>query len=176
MINIENVINDTIALVSYQISLDDIRIVKIIENNVPLIEGSLFEIRELFLNIILNAIQAIGQKGVITISIKYIINQNIIKISIADTGAGISEEKITNIFDPFYTTYPENVGLGLFVCQQIVNRLRGSIMVESNINNGSVFIISIPVTKRKVHESDNRYEREDHGRFQSVITTDHVNE
>jgi len=150
LINIENILNDTISLVSYKMSLDEIRIDKVIEGNVPLIEGSLFEVRELFLNLILNAIQAIGKKGVITIELKYINVQNIIKVCIADTGHGISEDMTANIFDPFYTTYSENVGLGLFVCQQIVKRLGGSIRVESKINEGSVFIISLPVIKREI--------------------------
>jgi signal transduction histidine kinase len=148
LINVESVISDTISLVSYQVSLDEIRIVKIIESNIPFVAGSLIELRELFLNLILNAIQAIGNKGVITISVKHLENDGVVKISVADTGKGIPSEDINTIFDPFYTTKTDCVGLGLFVCQQIVNRMRGSIKVESIPNSGSIFNILLPIPLR----------------------------
>ena len=106
------------------------------------------------MNLILNAIQAIGKKGSITIYLKYIVDQNLIRISFSDSGHGIPEESINTIFDPFFTTYSENVGLGLFLCQQIVHRLGGSIRVESKLNNGSLFIISLPVLKHAQYNSN----------------------
>jgi signal transduction histidine kinase len=164
LISIESVINDTISLVSYQVSLDEIRIVKIIESNTPFIAGSLLEVRELFLNLILNSIQAIGTQGVITIVVKHIEKDGLVKISIADTGKGIPKEKTVDIFDPFYTTKVDCVGLGLFVSQQIVNRMGGAIKVDSAPGTGSVFNVLLPVPLRitsrhsgeSVHSPDQR--------------------
>ncbi|MBU1864358.1 MAG: hypothetical protein KKH94_11900 [Candidatus Omnitrophica bacterium] len=152
-VNIESVINDTISLVSYQISLDDIRIVKVIESNIPHIIGSVVEVRELLLSLMLNAIQAIGKKGVITVTLQHVDKDGLIKISIADTGIGIPDEHIPYIFDPFYTTRRDRVGLGLFVCQQIVNRLGGAIKVESKIGVGTAFMVMMRVQQLSQHHS-----------------------
>ena len=157
LINVENVINDTISLVSYQTSLDEIKIIKVIESDIPMFEGNLFEVRELFLNLVLNAIQAIRKNGTITFSSQFISCENLIKISIADTGHGIAAENVACIFDPFYSTAQDRVGLGLFVCQQIVQRLGGAIKVESRINEGSVFIISIPIAQKYVQKADDKF-------------------
>lgn len=149
MVSVENVINDTISLVSYQISFENIKIVKVIDADIPLIEASLFELREMFLNIIMNAIQSIESSGEITITAQYNVHDDLIKCTVADTGKGIEKDIEKNIFDPFFTTRSENIGLGLFVSQQIIHRMGGHILVESAPEKGSVFVIVIPAHSKK---------------------------
>ncbi|MCP3925893.1 MAG: response regulator [Desulfobacterales bacterium] len=109
------------------------------------------KISQAFMNIILNSIQAIDEKGTITISTKHIEgrrrNDNVVEIIIKDTGNGIPEENISQLFDPFYTTKPvgKGTGLGLSITYDIIIAHGGSITVASEPGVGSEFTIKIPV-------------------------------
>jgi len=110
------------------------------------------KISQVFMNILVNAAQAIGDKGTITISTRYIhegrrAEDNHVEIKIADTGHGISPKDISKIFDPFFTTKPpgQGTGLGLSISYDIVKAHGGEIKVQSNADAGSAFIISLPV-------------------------------
>ncbi len=104
------------------------------------------QINQVFLNIIVNASQAIKQQGIITIKSKQI-NKRWVCISIFDSGEGIEKDKIDRIFEPFYTSKPVGVGtgLGLSVSYGIIKSHHGRIEVESNAGQGTAFHIWLPV-------------------------------
>ena len=111
--------------------------------NLPKDEYSLFcdvsKIKSVFTNIIINAIQSIGNEGTIIVSIKEESNyQNIIFV---DTGDGIDDDKIAKIFDPLFTTKPSGTGLGLGICKNIVKQHGGTISVK---NNPTTFTVRLP--------------------------------
>jgi signal transduction histidine kinase len=118
----------------------------------PLVQGHHVKLGQVFLNLIVNAAQAIPEGRA---------NENLIKLStfedkdgwvvaqITDTGSGISSENIKKIFDPFYTTKPVGMGtgLGLSICHGILTSLGGDIQVESRLGEGSTFTIKLPKAK-----------------------------
>ncbi|MFA5876536.1 MAG: ATP-binding protein, partial [Candidatus Margulisiibacteriota bacterium] len=101
------------------------------------------QLSQVFINLVLNSTQAMPTGG--TILIRTRPTDKAIKIEFRDGGLGIPEEHLKNIFDPFFTMKREGTGLGLWVSYQIIKEHRGMIDVESEINKGTLFTISLPV-------------------------------
>ena len=80
-----------------------------------------------------------------TLTIRSSINDRNVVIAFEDTGVGIPKDNLSRIFDPFYTTKEKGTGLGLAVSQNIIEKLSGSLSVESELNKGSRFVITLPV-------------------------------
>lgn len=99
-----------------------------------------------FTNIIQNAIQAIpeSEKGLITLRVKKIKN-NFVRISISDNGTGIEKEKQQRLFQPYFTTKTSGTGLGLAMCKDIIEQLKGQITFESAMSTGTTFFIDLPI-------------------------------
>ena len=144
MLRLEQILEDTISLVSYQTSLEGIEISRNIGSPLPSFCGNVHEMREVFLNLILNAVQSIGSQGRIHCEMIGRPQDQMIEISVSDTGKGIPQEVLEKVFNPFFTTRPDAVGLGLFVTKQIVHRYGGSIRAESRTGEGSLFMIQLP--------------------------------
>ena len=123
-------------------------------------------IQQMFLNLMLNAVEAMSEQGVLTVSMEniptvstsvinkmtYIQRQFLdeaVRITVADSGEGVSEEELENIFTPFFTTKNAGTGLGLAIVQQIVDTHRGYIEVESEMGKGTRFIVYLPI-KREI--------------------------
>ena len=117
--------------------------------NIPEIECYPGQLNQVFMNILSNAIDAIDDKGIIAISTSK--SNKSIRISIKDSGRGISENIKSKIFDPFFTTKEvgQGTGLGLSICHSIIEKHRGSIEVKSEIGKGSEFVIALPVKQSK---------------------------
>jgi two-component system NtrC family sensor kinase len=113
--------------------------------DLPPILGDSTHLQTLFLNLFTNALDAMPGGGVLTIRSSNDIRW--LKISIADTGIGITDESKKRIFDPFFTTkrMGEGTGLGLAICEKIVKEHSGKIEVESEVGRGSTFLISFPI-------------------------------
>lgn len=103
------------------------------------------QLNQVFLNLMVNAAQAINDQGVITISTAE--QEEWIVIKISDTGGGIPQESISQIFDPFYTTKDvgQGTGLGLSICYDIIHSHNGQISVDSTVGEGTTFTIKIPI-------------------------------
>lgn len=144
MLRLEQVLEDTISLVSYQTSLEGIEISRNIGVPLPSFYANVHEMREVFLNLILNAVQSIGSQGRIHCEITAKPEDQLVQITVSDTGKGIPKEVLEKVFNPFFTTRSDAVGLGLFVTKQIVHRYGGSIRAESRPGEGSLFIIQLP--------------------------------
>lgn len=144
-IRLQNVLEDTLSLIAYQTSLEGIEIKRLVSEELPDFLGNLQELREIFLNLILNALQATGPGGKIQVGVTYHKADEVVMIQVADNGPGIPAEYRDKVFNPFFTTRSEAVGLGLFVTQQIVNRSGGSIRVESEHGEGTLFVIELPL-------------------------------
>lgn len=113
---------------------------------VPLTRCNLGNLNQVFMNILLNAVQAIEKEG--TITIRTWSDDKHIFISISDTGSGIPGEIMNRIFDPFFTTKDvgKGTGLGLSIAYDIIKKHGGEISVKSEIGKGTIFTIKIPVT------------------------------
>ncbi len=143
-VSLSKVLDETLALLTYQATLGQIEITRNLDPELPDFYANIQEIREIFLNLLLNAVEAVGSKGKIVIEMHHRPDEELIEIFCSDTGKGIPPEHVDKIFNPFFTTRHEAVGLGLFVTRQIVHRYGGSIRVESQMGEGSLFMIQLP--------------------------------
>ena len=145
-ISINEVLNRTLNFVSNEIHINKIELSKELGVNLPEIIGNQNNLQQVFLNIFLNAIQAMPDGGML--NVKSYIENDSIRINISDTGVGISQENKEKIFDPFFTTKKvgEGTGLGLSVSYGIIKQHHGEILVESNLGNGSTFAIKLPIS------------------------------
>jgi CheY-like chemotaxis protein len=120
--------------------------------DIPFASGNASELREVFTNIIFNAIEAIPGGG--KIEIRTFKKRRDIFIQISDTGVGIAEEAKKRIFEPFFTTKPfTNTGLGLSMSYGIVKRFGGEIEVESKVGQGTTFTIILPIGEDEKEEA-----------------------
>lgn len=160
---LDQVLEDTLSLIAYQTSLDGIEISKTMPPALPPVFGNIHEMREVFLNLIQNAVQSVGAAGKIHCELRDHALDQVIEFRILDSGPGIAPENLEKLFNPFFTTRPEATGLGLFVTKQIIHRYGGSIRVESNPKEGTLFVVQIPyrpaaLPSGKSKEEDKNYE------------------
>lgn len=151
-INLLNVINKVISFFGYQLEQDNIKVIFEIKENDFMVMGNQNELEQVLTNIVLNArdaIKRIKKSGDIYISL--LKSEDWIKIVIKDGGAGIPKDIISKIFDPFFTTKEvgKGLGLGLSICQAIVEKHNGLISVQSEVNKGSTFTIQLPKVEAK---------------------------
>ena len=145
--NINDLILHTLALVERQAVFQNIRIVKNLDPQVPIILLDANQIQQVFMNILLNAADAMSQEGTLTITSNFPPGNSFVRVKFTDTGCGIPEENLTRIFDPFFTTKAEKkgTGLGLAVSYGIIERHRGRIEVQSELNRGTTIAIHLPL-------------------------------
>ncbi|MCK9294755.1 MAG: ATP-binding protein [Desulfobulbaceae bacterium] len=123
--------------------IKEIEIVKKFSPELPPVIADRGQIQQVFLNLMLNAIDAIPAKGTITITTQKESNHTV-QISITDTGKGMSPENMNKIFNPFFTTKPKGTGLGLAICKRLIELHNGTIHVSSTPGEGTTFYITIP--------------------------------
>ena len=135
---IENVLDSTRSSLSTQ----RIKVIKKFDSEPSIINVDREQINRVFLNVIINSVEAMPEGGTMTISTS--IEEDLFVVKIQDTGEGIREEDIIRIFDPFFSTKPPGVGLGLSITYGIVVSHGGMLVVESIWKRGTVFTISLP--------------------------------
>ena len=145
--SINHVLNEVIALLERQAIFHNISIVKDQSPSIPLVEVDVGQMQEVFMNLILNAAQAMDGSGTLTAVTNLVKDATVVEIEIRDTGPGIPSDKIDKIFEPFYTTKEigRGTGLGLSIAYGIVERHHGSISVESEVGKGTSFFVRLPV-------------------------------
>jgi two-component system, NtrC family, sensor kinase len=116
---------------------------------VPLVPGVAQEINQVWLNLLLNAVDAMGQNGTLTITVQSV--DSFVEVTVNDTGCGIPEEHLSKIFDPFFTTKPvgSGTGMGLNLSFQVVNKHGGQISAVSSPEQGTTFAVRLPAMESK---------------------------
>ncbi|MGD9209443.1 MAG: ATP-binding protein [Desulfobacteraceae bacterium] len=150
--NIHEIIDDVLNFVKYQSNLDQVEITKDYDVDIMPVLLDEKKIKQVFINLIMNAKHAVGKTGSIVVKTCFQANQNAIAICISDNGYGIIKKNLSQIFDPFFTTKPtgEGTGLGLSVSYGIIKNHGGHISVESTPGKGSTFTVVLPAA---VHAS-----------------------
>ncbi|RTZ96287.1 MAG: PAS domain-containing sensor histidine kinase [Deltaproteobacteria bacterium] len=145
--DINRAISRTLFLLENQSLFQNIRIEKELDPELPAVKSDIQQINHLFMNIILNAAQAMDGKGRLTLRTGLLPGGDRVRIEIADTGPGIPEDILPKIFDPFFTTKEEGegTGLGLSLVYGIVKDHGGLIRAESQAGKGTTFIIELPL-------------------------------
>ena len=141
---IEKVLDDISLLLDGQAVCKNITVEKYYQPDLPLAVIDVVQMKQVFLNLGVNALNSMSDGGRLIITAAFNANSNEFEISFNDNGSGISKEHINKIFNPFYTTAEDSTGLGLTVCYQIVKRHGGRIEVQSQKNKGSVFTVYLP--------------------------------
>ena len=145
--NLNELILHTLSLVEHQSVFHDIHILKQLDPRVPMILLDANQIQQVFMNILLNAADAMPAGGTLTISSLLVPQDSFVQVQFSDTGYGIPEKNLSRIFDPFFTTKADKkgTGLGLAVSYGIVDRHRGRIEVQSEEGRGTTFTIKLPL-------------------------------
>ncbi len=144
-VDLNRVAEDMTRLVEKEARNNNIAIVRRYDPELPLIYSDAPELRQVTLNLLSNAAQAIGKDGTITI-ITRPVGVNAVELVIEDTGCGISAENLEKIFEPFFSTKPpgQGTGLGLSISHGLIQQLGGNIRVMSAVGRGTSFIITLP--------------------------------
>ena len=147
--DIHTIINQTVTLVENQARFQNIKINKQFKTDMPLLFIDADQIQQVFMNIIINAADAMAGDGG-TLTIKTNIKDGIAEVSFTDTGCGMTKEHLSKLFAPFFTTKEtgKGTGLGLAISYGIVQSHNGDIDVESEVGKGSTFRIKLPVEKQ----------------------------
>ena len=141
-------LNSTLKLARNEMEFNNIRLNYFPETSDIKIEGDFSQLQQVFLNLVINAIQAMPQGGTLGIQVKAD-DPDFVRIEVNDTGVGIPQSVIKQIFDPFFTTKEKGTGLGLSTSYSIVKKHGGKILVKSQINQGTTFSVFIPKSKER---------------------------
>jgi PAS domain S-box-containing protein len=149
--HVRDIINEIIPFLIKEIADKGIRFEEKYDPHLPRIKADKTQMHQVFLNLFLNAIQAMPEGGELKIGVSSFVSaggdgsrQNFIKAVVSDTGKGIPPHMVGQIFDPFFTTKPKGIGLGLSIAHQIINKHGGTIKAESEWEKGTSFVITLP--------------------------------
>jgi two-component system, NtrC family, sensor kinase len=144
-VDINDTIEQTAALLENYARTNNIELHMVLSSDLPIIASDQAQLQQVFLNLLTNAIDAIGREG--RVEIKSLVSGSNIEVSIKDNGPGIPHAQQKKVFDPFFTTKDtgKGTGLGLWVSYDIMEKLGGAITLESEVDVGTTFTVSIPV-------------------------------
>ncbi|MGQ9748191.1 two-component system sensor histidine kinase NtrB [Desulfosoma sp.] len=150
--SVHDLVREVLSVVRHNLELKRIQVMTDFDATVPDLVVDRNKMRQVFMNLIMNAQQAIAKDGRIEIRTSLVDNGRTVQITVSDTGTGISPEHLPRIFDPFFTTKStgEGTGLGLSVSYGIVKDHGGEILVASELGKGSVFTVRLPVRGEKL--------------------------
>ncbi|MFH1061607.1 MAG: ATP-binding protein [Candidatus Omnitrophota bacterium] len=151
-INIKRIMEEAILTIAQQGSFNNIQIKKNISEDLPELYLDILQIKQVFLNMFINAAEAMVGGG--KLNIKVSTKKNMIVIEIADTGAGIEKNNLDKLFEPFFSTKVKGVGLGLAISKEIIENHKGTIEVESKLGKGTMFTISLPIVQDSSKQKD----------------------
>ncbi|MGR3309475.1 MAG: ATP-binding protein [Candidatus Brocadiales bacterium] len=144
-VKIGNVLSSVLLVLNHEARKNNINISCKISKDLPMLNTEDGSLKEVFFNIINNAIQAMPDGGELAITAVPQPQNNTFEITFADTGPGIPQDAVDKVFDPFYTTKQSGTGLGLSIVKKKLEEMDGSIRVENN-TKGAMFIINLPAT------------------------------
>jgi two-component system NtrC family sensor kinase len=149
--DINAVIQECVTFVENQASFQNIEFNELLETDMSMTVVDPSQMQQVFLNMIINAAEAMEDGGTLTLETRSNLTENSIEISITDTGYGIPEEHFAKLFDPFFTTKEvgHGTGLGLAISYGIIKEHGGEISVESKVGEGSTFLIRLPIGKKE---------------------------
>jgi len=146
LVELDKVLDDTLSLISKQAAFFNVVVVKEYDPRIRAVLANRSELQQVFMNILMNAAQAVEEHGTIRIVTRQAAADETVEVLISDTGHGIPPEDIGRIFDPFFSTKPsgQGTGLGLSIAYGIITSHRGTIVVDSEVGQGTTFTIRLP--------------------------------
>ncbi|MBC7796148.1 MAG: HAMP domain-containing protein [Pyrinomonadaceae bacterium] len=155
-VNIREILESSLRLASFDKIFHSLKLIKNFDESAPKINADSDQLQQVFLNLLLNARDAMPNGGELKLQTAFDNTTNEIKITLTDNGSGIAKENLGHIFNPFFTTKAtgKGTGLGLAVCYGIVTAHGGRIEVAPNKPNGTTFFIYLPVNSSVVQSSN----------------------
>lgn len=145
-VKIGGVINSTLVVLNHEAKQNKITTFCLIPEDIPAVSAYEGALKEVFFNLLHNAVQAMPSGGNINIHARYCDDKHTVRVTIADTGPGIPQDSMQKIFEPFYTTKQTGTGLGLSIVKKKLEDMEATIYVENN-GKGASFIIDFPVSE-----------------------------
>jgi two-component system sensor histidine kinase HydH len=148
-VHVHEVLEIALRLIQPQLSSKSISLERLFQANLDLAKGDEYELEQAFVNLLLNAVEAMTEKGKLVVGTETL-SAGIdglprIRVMIKDTGAGVLPEHMSHLFEPFFTTKASGTGLGLAITRRILQEHGGSISVESRTGQGTTFSIILPL-------------------------------
>ncbi|TES85197.1 PAS domain-containing protein [Candidatus Aerophobetes bacterium] len=152
--NLQRILAQLLTFISGEAEVHNISIHREFDEDVPNCEIDSREIKQLFLNLFKNAIEAMPQGGKLRVRMHLVrkdsaTNEERVLVEISDTGMGISRTEIQYVFRPFYSTKPKGTGLGLAFCRRVVEEHGGEISLKSQVRRGTTFMVTLPIRQGK---------------------------
>ena len=150
-VNLNQVIEETLTLVAHPFRASNVQVIKNLGDDLPFVLGSSNRLQQVFLNLFLNARDAMPSGGML--EVRSAANNGNVEVEVTDTGLGIPRENLARVFDPFYTTKAtgRGTGLGLSVSYGIIKEHAGKIEVRSTPGKGTSFRLEFPALRKAVH-------------------------
>ncbi|MDL2313642.1 hypothetical protein LJC36_01530 [Desulfovibrio sp. OttesenSCG-928-C14] len=145
-VDINQVIARALRLAESDIQFKKIKVGFTAKPGLPLLRANGERLTQAFLNLFLNAVQAMNVGGALDVSLEADVHANSLAVKITDNGAGIAEQLLSSIFTPYFTTKASGTGLGLAIAQSVAEAHGGRITVESEAGRGSTFTVALPLT------------------------------
>jgi two-component system NtrC family sensor kinase len=139
-------LDEILATIGYQVPLESIQLERHFQPDLPPLPGDPELLRQVFTNLILNAVQAMPNGGRLSLAATASADDNSCWITVSDTGSGIQPEHRSQLFNPFFTTKPTGTGLGLSVSYGIIKDHGGTIKVSSTPGAGATFVVQLPLS------------------------------
>jgi len=142
-VDVHHLLDELIDLLERELRFGGIEVIRDYQSDLPQVRSDPGQISQVFQNLVLNAVAALKNGGALTLRTTALPDR--VRVVVIDNGPGIPEENLDKIFDPFFTTRPDGIGLGLTISLNILEKLGGSISVDSRPGQGAAFTIEIPL-------------------------------
>jgi two-component system NtrC family sensor kinase len=141
-VRIQDLLDEILELLERELHFNRITVRREFQGAIPPVQSDPSQLRQVFQNLIVNAVTAIGKDGAISLTVHG--TEEGVRIDVADTGPGIPKERLERIFEPLFTSKPDGTGLGLSIGASILKKLGGKMSVTSEMGKGTVFTVEIP--------------------------------
>ena len=149
-VDINKLVSSVLALVVIDLQKHDIELQTQLDEQIPQVLGNQVQLQQVILNLVMNAIESISSVETRVLRIKTELSQsNTVHVSIEDTGTGIKPSDVARVFKPMFTTKARGMGMGLSICQSIIENHDGRVWVSPGANGGSIFQFELPTIANK---------------------------
>jgi C4-dicarboxylate-specific signal transduction histidine kinase len=148
-VDINKLVSSVLALVVIDLQKHEVNLRTQLDDRIPRVLGNQVQLQQVILNLVVNAIEAMDSSQTRMLRIKTKLSQSKVHVSIKDTGTGVKSSDVARLFKPMFTTKARGMGMGLSICQSIIDNHEGRIWVSPGANGGSIFQFELPTVANK---------------------------